>query len=145
MFFLFRCGPDWSSRLRWLPSPKPKKGHPKETTFHPPMKSIKHFPAQHNISSKKEYTFYPPHGIPLVFGKGKQTIFNNVHKASKLSSAEITDSVLFGTHANVYDPRNGIGESCAGDKPYQAVEYSINFHRKGSTRPVVNFGYAELS
>ncbi|XP_076805814.1 spermatogenesis-associated serine-rich protein 1-like [Clavelina lepadiformis] len=135
-----QCGPDWSSRLRWLPSPKPAKGKPKDNMFQPPMKSIRHFPAHQNRSSKKEYTFYPPHGMPLVFGKGKVTKFHDVHKASQVSRFEITDSMRFGNHSKVPDPRNGILEASPGDKPYQAVEYSINFHKHGSTRPMVNFG-----
>uniref|UniRef100_H2YPS7 Uncharacterized protein n=1 Tax=Ciona savignyi TaxID=51511 RepID=H2YPS7_CIOSA len=135
-----QCGPDWSSRLRWLPSPKPKKKDQLETIFHPPLKTIRHFPQQHNISTRKEYKFYPPHGIPLVYGKGKVTLFNDTHKASQLSNTEITDTLRFGSHGLVSDPRNNIGEASHGDKPYHAAEYSVDFHKFGSTRPVVNFG-----
>nr|XP_002127653.1 spermatogenesis-associated serine-rich protein 1-like [Ciona intestinalis]XP_026691044.1 spermatogenesis-associated serine-rich protein 1-like [Ciona intestinalis] len=139
-----QCGPDWSSRLRWLPSPKPKKGKDRETTFHPPMKSIRHFPHQHNVSTGKEYKFYPPHGIPIVYGKGKATLFNATHKASQISNTEISDTLRFGSHGLVTDPRNNITEVSPGDKPYQAAEYSVDFHKFGSTRPVVNFGGFQL-
>ncbi|KAF6022025.1 SPATS1 [Bugula neritina] len=36
--------------------------------------------------------------------------------------------------------RNGIPEASRGDKSYQTPEYSSNFHKQGSTRPVPNFG-----
>jgi len=103
------------------------------------MKSLRHFP-RHNASSAEEYKFYPPHGIPLVYANGKVTTFEQVHKASQLSFKEIRQADLFGQHRKVLDPRNGISEAAPGDKPYQAVEYSRNFHKQGSTRPIVDFG-----
>ena len=40
----------------------------------------------------------------------------------------------------VYDKRNEIPVASLGDKSYQVPEYSLDFHKQGSTRPVVNFG-----
>lgn len=39
------------------------------------------------------------------------------------------------------EQRNGIGMAAPGDKSYQVVEYSPDFHKYGSTLPVVNFGF----
>ena len=126
--------------MRWLPSPEPKEGEPDETTFCPPMKSIRHYPNQHNVSYDDEYSFYPPHGSAKFQGHGKQTIFSNVHKASLTSQTELSDSLRFGNRRIPASIRNDIAQASLGDKPYQAAEYSPGFHRIGSTRPVVNFG-----
>ena len=40
----------------------------------------------------------------------------------------------------VYNQRNGIPATSLGDKSYQVPEYSPDFHKHGSTRPVINFG-----
>jgi len=40
----------------------------------------------------------------------------------------------------VFENRNGIPIASLGDKSYQAPEYSLDFHKQGSTRPVINFG-----
>lgn len=38
------------------------------------------------------------------------------------------------------DRRNGIPYASEGDKSYQAVEYSPNFHKAGSSLPSPQFG-----
>ena len=73
-------------------------------------------------------------------GKGKQTIFDNQHKASATSQTELTENMIFGNRKIPDCLRNGISEASPGDKPYQAAEYSPGFHKLGSTRPIVNFG-----
>ena len=40
----------------------------------------------------------------------------------------------------VFEKRNGIPVVSLGDKSYQVPEYSLDFHKQGSTRPVINFG-----
>ena len=40
----------------------------------------------------------------------------------------------------VFDKRNGLPAASLGDKSYQVPEYSLDFHKQGSTRPVINFG-----
>ncbi|XP_039250426.2 spermatogenesis-associated serine-rich protein 1-like [Styela clava] len=133
------CGPDWSSMIRWLPPPSPGK-KPKETTFYPPLERLRRFPDKSNVTTSKEYQFYPPHGIPLVYSKGKVTTFDSVHLASQRTYNEITDIEQFGRKGFVLDTRDGYPSASAGDKPYRIPEYSPNFHKFGSTRPVVNFG-----
>lgn len=133
------CGPDWSSQIRWLPSPSTGQ-RPKETTFYPPLQRLRHFPDLSNTTSSSEYTFYPPHGISSAYGKGKVTRFNSVHLASRRTYNEISDITQFGKKGYVYDSRDGFPAASPGDKPYRIPEYSPHFHRVGSTRPVVNFG-----
>lgn len=41
----------------------------------------------------------------------------------------------------VFDRRNSIPIASLGDKSYQVPEYSLDFHKQGSTRPVTNFGW----
>ncbi|XP_067951361.1 uncharacterized protein [Watersipora subatra] len=41
--------------------------------------------------------------------------------------------------------RNGIPEASKGDKSYQTPEYSPDFHKSGSTRPIANFGGKKMS
>ena len=116
---------------------------PREATnpgFYPPLQSVRHFDGQNNVRSDHEYTFYPPHGTSRVYVDGKVTYFDSIHKASAQSTKEITVQMRLGQRGAVYDPRNEIGVAALGDKPYQAPEYSIDFHKVGSTRPVVNFG-----
>lgn len=133
------CGPDKTSKLRRLSSPA-SGDHPKESLFYPPLMSLRHFPDKANVSSGKEFTFYPPHGTPIVYNNGKITFFNGIHRASRTTTKEITDIIQFGHRGPVYDTRDGYPSAAHGDKPYKTPEYSPNFHKLGSTRPVVDFG-----
>lgn len=109
------------------------------------MIKLRHFPGQNNTTSNAEYPFYPPHGIPLVYKTGKVTVFDGVHKSSEQSSKEIIDITKFGKKFSVTDPRGNYEEASPGDKPYQAPEYSPGFHKMGSTRPVVTFGWVKIT
>lgn len=40
----------------------------------------------------------------------------------------------------VFDKRNGVPAASPGDKSYEVPEYSHEFHKHGSTRPVISFG-----
>ncbi len=46
-----------------------------------------------------------------------------------------------GHKKQVLDRRNGLKQRSAGDKSYQTVEESPDFHKFGSTLPVVEFGH----
>lgn len=54
--------------------------------------------------------------------------------------------MLFGRGRNetTIDRRNGIPYASEGDKSYQAVEYSPNFHKAGSSLPSPQFGRVSL-
>lgn len=133
------CGPDWSSMLRYL-SPARLRKKETDTTFYPPLTRLRHFPAKHNATSKAEYNFYPPHGIPKAYKDGKLTWFEGIHRANHQTYNEVTDLTRFGHKGWVPDSRDGYPETSLGDKPYRRPEYSPEFHKLGSTRPVVNFG-----
>lgn len=47
---------------------------------------------------------------------------------------------LIGHKKKVPDVRNGLRKKSEGDKNYRIVEQSPDFHKFGSTLPVVNFG-----
>ncbi|XP_052244606.1 spermatogenesis-associated serine-rich protein 1-like isoform X6 [Dreissena polymorpha] len=80
---------------------------------------------------------------PGLSNRGMKCHFNGRHQATHTSADEITHSMLFGRGRNLetIDKRNGIGESAPGDKPYKTPEYSSQFHKLGSTLPVIDFGY----
>lgn len=63
--------------------------------------------------------------------------FDGVHKSTAQSSME--QAFLSGSRF-IIDKRNGIPAAAPGDKSYKSVEHSPNFHKHGSTLPVVNFG-----
>lgn len=109
--------------------------------FYPPLQRLRSFPQKSNTTSKAEYKFYPPLGIPTAYSDGKVTIFDGVHRASQGTTTELSDLVRFGHKGNVLDSRDGYPMAAPGDKPYKTPEYSPTFHKFGSTRPVVNFGY----
>ncbi|XP_052244839.1 spermatogenesis-associated serine-rich protein 1-like isoform X4 [Dreissena polymorpha] len=79
---------------------------------------------------------------PGLSNRGMKCHFNGRHLATHTSADEITHSMLFGRGRNLetIDKRNGIGESAPGDKPYKTPEYSSQFHKLGSTLPVIDFG-----
>lgn len=129
------CGPDWKSRLRWLPPPK----NPKYITEIWPdqWKGMRTFPWMARRSSQ-EWGMYPEG--PKGYDATLRCTFNGKHKATKQSQKEITDAMLLGKSRLVRHKRNGIPLAAPGDKSYQAVEYSPQFHRMGSTLPLVDFG-----
>ncbi|KAL9969686.1 hypothetical protein ACROYT_G021930 [Oculina patagonica] len=53
---------------------------------------------------------------------------------------EISLRMSVGAKKQVYDKRNDIPVASLGDKSYQVPEYSLDFHKQGSTRPIINFG-----
>lgn len=87
--------------------------------------------------SEKEWSYYTN-----GYHNGKLTRWDGKHKASEHSENEVTYDMILGNNKkeHLIEKRNFIPCASAGDKPYQAVEYSIDFHKVGMTRPVVNFG-----
>lgn len=53
---------------------------------------------------------------------------------------EMSLRMSVGAKKKVFDKRNGIPAASLGDKSYQVPEYSMEFHKQGSTRPVISFG-----
>ncbi|XP_038077842.1 spermatogenesis-associated serine-rich protein 1-like [Patiria miniata] len=132
-------GPDWSSRLRYIPAPT--EPEPREDYKLP---SLRCFPWRH-FKSNEEWSFYPE-----GFHVGRRCQFpadappeEKEHPASMTSTKEVTHSSLLGMNRKLprtFERRGFFPEASPGDKSYQASEYSPKFHKFGSTRPVVNFG-----
>ncbi|ELU16153.1 hypothetical protein CAPTEDRAFT_228022 [Capitella teleta] len=124
-------GPDWKSSLRYVPAPR----NPKYISEIWPdsHKSMRTYPwmSRRTVS---EYSLFPEYNSTL------RSCWDGEHKATLMSTAEITDSQRFGRAKIVVDKRNGLPAAAPGDKPYQVPEYSRSFHKLGSTLPVVNFG-----
>ena len=126
------CGPDWKSRLRYLPAPH----NPNYVVeiWPEPWKALRTGYKQ-SRPTQKEWALYPE-GYDTTL----RCSFKGVHKATETTDKEVTDSMLFGRGKIVNNKRNGLPMASPGDKSYQAVEYSPKFHKFGSTLPLVNFG-----
>jgi hypothetical protein len=71
----------------------------------------------------------------------KRNYFQNIHLRSL---EDLGDQNMYmsqiGHKKKVVDVRNGVRKRSEGDKNYRIVEQSTDFHKFGSTLPVVDFG-----
>ncbi|XP_077977166.1 spermatogenesis-associated serine-rich protein 1-like [Glandiceps talaboti] len=132
-------GPDWKSRLRYIPPPRDPNDDQPIIKF----PGIRYYP-YNTKQSNTEWSFYPD-----GYHAGRRCLFEvqdikpKIHMSSTESSNEVTHSMLYGKKRpchSVWETRGGMEWVSPGDKSYQISEYSPNFHHDGSTRPVVNFG-----
>lgn len=132
---------DWVSKVRRVPG-KPEAPENRQEFSLP---RIKCFPEKF-LQSTSEWTAYPE-----GFHNGRKCKFERVapenptpqHRASLTSTQEVTHFMLFGNKrkfSNIWERRGDIPFAALGDKSYQVPEYSPQFHKVGSTRPVVCFG-----
>ncbi|XP_072018857.1 spermatogenesis-associated serine-rich protein 1-like [Amphiura filiformis] len=138
-----RGGLDWDSRVKFIGAfkePEPRS----EVTI--PRR--RYYPGRLNQTTK-EWSSYPE-GFHI--GRRCQFTLNKtdkpVHQAGRTTTKEITHSMLYGKNRKIYTElqrRDNFPAASPGDKSYQVVEYSPNFHMYGSTRPVVNFGGSSRS
>lgn len=128
-------GPDWKSKLKYIPDPENPK-YPAAEIFENNWKAMRPYPYTY-MRTRNEWLLDP--GLTKV---GLRCNFEGVHRATNTSSDEITHRMLFGRGRNetTIDRRNGIPYASEGDKSYQAVEYSPNFHKAGSSLPSPQFG-----
>ncbi|XP_060601363.1 spermatogenesis-associated serine-rich protein 1-like isoform X6 [Ruditapes philippinarum] len=139
-------GPDWKSRLKYIPHPESNK-YPAMEIFENNWKAMRPFPCGPSrmyqvlsdtyMKTEREWLLDPG-----LSNRGMKCSFNGEHMATRTSQDEITHTMLFGRGRTVnwIDKRNGIGESSPGDKPYKTPEYSNKFHKLGSSLPVIDFG-----
>ncbi|XP_071956616.1 spermatogenesis-associated serine-rich protein 1-like [Antedon mediterranea] len=129
-------GPDWESMVRYIPSPADRDAkHPEGLPA-----GQRSFPGQ-TRRTYNEWQFYQN------FTTGKKCFFGNEngelqHTSNLASTQEIKHSTLYGRrrkYNSIWEKRE-FPYASPGDKTYQVVEYSPNFHNGGSSRPVVNFG-----
>ncbi|XP_025096735.1 uncharacterized protein LOC112565508 isoform X7 [Pomacea canaliculata] len=129
-------GPDWSSRLRYIPDPE-NPDYPAPEIWPNNWKSMRPFPWTY-MRSSTEWLL-----DPSLTKLGKRCVWNGVHKASARSHDEITHTALYGRVRPEWliDKRNGLPQVSPGDNGYQIPEYSPGFHKLGSTRPLARYGY----
>ncbi|KAM8953261.1 spermatogenesis-associated serine-rich protein 1 [Pelodytes ibericus] len=135
------CDLDWKPTAQWLPSPRYSDApfpHIKDCKFPAFIRLQRSYPRSlRDIGA--EWSFYPNQGFPYTYHTGKRCAFQGIHLANKTTVDTKTLQACMGTKKKVIDTRNGILVSQPGDKSYRIPEYSPDFHKFGSTRPVVNF------
>uniref|UniRef100_A0A8C5MPF9 Uncharacterized protein n=1 Tax=Leptobrachium leishanense TaxID=445787 RepID=A0A8C5MPF9_9ANUR len=135
------CDLFWKPSARWLPSPRYPDApfpHIKDCKFPENIRLLRSYPRS-NEDVQEEWSFYPNLGLPFTYHTGKRCTFHGRHFSNRASENTQALSTCLGRKRKVADTRNGIPEANPGDKPFHIPEYSPNFHRFGSTRPVVNF------
>lgn len=135
------CDLDWKPCVRWLPSPRYSEDplpHIKDLKF-PEQIRLQRTCPRSSLDVGAEWSFYPNFGCPFTYHVGKRCITGGVHNRSQVGSHVHTLPMSTGIKKKVSDPRNRIPEAHPGDKPFHTVEYSPDFHKLGSTMPVVNF------
>uniref|UniRef100_A0A8D0H1I1 Uncharacterized protein n=1 Tax=Sphenodon punctatus TaxID=8508 RepID=A0A8D0H1I1_SPHPU len=122
--------------------------HPSGKGTSPSVSACIFFPSVFQILSENdggsdlEWTFYPRFGQLHTYHIGKRCIIDGVWLQNKTTTSERTVETCMGRKKCEIDSRNGILMVTPCDNPYACPEQSTDFHKLGSTRPVVNFGSA---
>lgn len=126
-------GPDWKSKLRWLPSPEAGTSESAQFVEIWPesWRGLRTFPG-HKKQSDQYWILYPE-GCDATL----RCRFSGVHKSTEHCHEE---RHFFSGSKFLIDRRNGIPAASPGDKSYKSVEYSPDFYKISSTLPAVNFG-----
>ncbi|KAM4694425.1 spermatogenesis-associated serine-rich protein 1 [Discoglossus pictus] len=135
------CDLDWKPTAQWIPSPRYSDApfpHIKDCKFPDRIRLLRSAP-RNGQDEGAEWTFYPNYGIPFTYHTGKRCVFDGLQMRNWASLNVNTLASSLGRKKKVCDTRNGIPSAKPGDKPFPSPEYSPNFHKFGSTRPVVNF------
>ncbi|XP_053567130.1 spermatogenesis-associated serine-rich protein 1 [Bombina bombina] len=135
------CDLDWKPTARWLPSPQYSDApfpHIKDIKFPDRIRLLRSCPRVCQ-GEGSEWSFYPNFGLPFTYHTGKRCVFDGLHLRNWTSLDVKTLPSCLGRRKKVQDSRNGIPLAAPGDKSFSTPEYSPNFHKFGSTRPVVNF------
>lgn len=147
-------GLDWFSSLRCA-SLEDTSPH----TYSVPKQGLLQVPAHYSTndsnSSLREQAFEVPEIAPRSAPVHKELLeerptqhwtqieydtYDDFEKIYERRPLEISLRMSVGAKKEVYNKRNGIPATSLGDKSYQVPEYSPDFHKHGSTRPVINFG-----
>lgn len=142
ILYRFCCsvGPDWTSRVRYIPAPSDPDGKPTlpvaviERNFH----FMRSFP-QNWQQTTNEWSYFSDQS-PSV-RSSKRNFFADIHLRSleDLGDENIHMQQM-GHKRKVYNMRNGLTKRSEGDKSYRQVEYAPDFHKLGCTLPAVDFG-----
>ncbi|XP_029211215.2 uncharacterized protein LOC114975256 isoform X1 [Acropora millepora] len=131
-------GLDWFSSIRCAPQ---------EDYTHPRSSLTKEKEVFHRLQSTddkaSQSTLHETEGNPTrnfshdPIEHGTSDDFN---KNDMRRPMEISLRMSLGAKRKVFDKRNGVPAASPGDKSYEVPEYSHEFHKHGSTRPVISFG-----
>ncbi|XP_076873547.1 spermatogenesis-associated serine-rich protein 1 isoform X2 [Brachyhypopomus gauderio] len=100
------------------------------------IKLMRSFP-QANRESQSEWTFYPNSGHPVTYHIGKRSFTDKMHHGGHRSSSEQTLEETMGR-------KKRANPSCSSSSGSIIPEYSLNFHKLGSTLPKSSFGYPPI-
>jgi hypothetical protein len=138
--FFSSVGPDWESRLRYIPSPNNPNAKPTlpvafiERNIH----HMRPYP-QNWQCTKKDWIYFTDESIE--HRSSKRNFFDDIHFRSLEDLGDENVSMQqIGRKKQVFDTRNGLRQRSEGDKNYRRVELSPDFHKLGSTLPAVDFG-----
>ncbi|KAK0044594.1 spermatogenesis-associated serine-rich protein 1 [Biomphalaria pfeifferi] len=133
-------GPDWSSRLKYIPHPENPE-YPAAEIWPDNWKGMRPYPFTYK-RSEDEWLFDPGHKKPSL-----RCVFEGVHKATAVSENSFSHEMLYGKGRNeeIIDKRNSIPEASPGDKSYQVPEYSPNFHKTENYLPKFSTGTSPYS
>jgi len=137
-------GLDWFSRIRCAPL---------EDTAHTSSRSQQKEPEHHSTKECRSLQADQlPYAVPSPVSVEREEkpiqyqpviqydTYDDFERIYMTRPLEISLRMSVGAKKQVYDKRNGIPAASLGDKSYQVPEYSLDFHRQGSTRPVISFG-----
>ncbi|BFZ09896.1 hypothetical protein BsWGS_12935 [Bradybaena similaris] len=119
-------GPDWSSRLKYIPAPS-NPDYPAAEIWPNNWKALRPYPSS-NRRSQTEWVL-----APSLTKLGLRCFFDGVHMASLTSDNKVNDMMYdHGRHEGNIDKRNSLPEASPGDKSYQVPEYSSSFYKTSS-------------
>lgn len=121
------AGPDWNSSLRFIPDPE-NPNYPAAEIWPNNWKAMRPYPYTYK-RTENEWLL-----DPSLTKVGLKCTFRGVHRATAVSSNEVTHLERFGNGRNEdeIDKRNGYQEASPGDKSYQVPEYSPSFHTRNT-------------
>jgi len=137
-------GLDWVSSIRCAPLEETRQSHPRQEEKAPINHSTKESYTM-TREQKSEMTSCevgaereekPAHVQSTVV----YDTYDDFERIYMRRPLEMSLRMSVGAKKPVFDKRNSIPIASLGDKSYQVPEYSLDFHKQGSTRPVINFG-----
>ncbi|CAF0874944.1 unnamed protein product [Didymodactylos carnosus] len=130
-------GPDWRSRLRYIPAPRNPNTKPTYpvSLLEQNLHYIRSYP-QNWQQTTNEWKYFSD----SYRDSSKRNLFSNIHLRSIEDLGDRDLKKMIGQKRRVFDCRNGLSQSTNGDKSYRFVEQSPDFYKFGCTLPAVQFG-----
>ncbi|KAJ7394885.1 spermatogenesis-associated serine-rich protein 1 [Desmophyllum pertusum] len=137
-------GLDWVSSIRC-----PSLEETRQTSYRPQEEAPRHHSTKDSHMLTREQAVQEPSTIsaPEMEEKPRHVqpdvvydTYDDFEMIYMRRPLEISLRMSVGAKKQVFNRRNGMHAASLGDKSYQVPEYSLEFHKQGSTRPVINFG-----